>query len=165
VASVDFTPDGRLVSAGRDKIAKVWDQEGKAKLTSEALGDIAMRAVLSSDRVIAGDWAGKIAVFGADGKRVGELTSNPPPIADQLAAAQQRVTEAQAAIAPLQAALTAAEQAQGESRATAATAAAEPNKTAELKKLEQLTAEVANAAKRVRQTADIPNTNRQRGAK
>lgn len=160
VASVDFTPDGRLVSAGRDKIAKVWDQEGKAKTTSEALGDIAMRAVLSSDRVIAGDWTGKISVFGADGKRVGELTSNPPPIADQLAAAQQRLTEAEAAIAPLQAALSAAEQkAQAEkAEPPAATAAAEPTKAAELtKKLEQLTAEVAKRREaRAAKTADTP---------
>ncbi|MCA1660194.1 MAG: hypothetical protein LC642_06625, partial [Verrucomicrobiaceae bacterium] len=145
VASVDFTSDGRLVSAGRDKIAKVWDQEGKAKTTSEALGDIAMRAVLSSERVIAGDWTGKIVVFGADGKRVGELTSNPPPIADQLAAAQQRLAEAEAAVNPLQAALTAAEQKAEAEKAEppSVAAAADPNKTAELtKQLEQLTAEV-----------------------
>lgn len=160
VASVDFTPDGRLVSAGRDKIAKVWDQEGKVKTTSEALGDIAMRAVLSSERVIAGDWTGKIAVFGADGKRVGELTSNPPSIADQLAAAQQRLAEAQAAIAPFQTALSAAEQkAQAEkAEPPAATAAAEPNKAAELaKKLEQLTAEVAKRREaRAAKTAGTP---------
>jgi WD40 repeat protein len=29
VQSVDFAPDGRLVSSGRDKRARVWDQTGK----------------------------------------------------------------------------------------------------------------------------------------
>ena len=45
VMSVDFTPDGRIVSAGRDKLAKVWDQNGKVLLTTEAFDDIALRAV------------------------------------------------------------------------------------------------------------------------
>ena len=83
---VDFTPDGRLVSCGRDKLAKVWDQTGKVLLTSEPFDDIALRAVLSNERVIAGDWTGKIRVWNlADTKRLGELTSNPPLIAEALA--------------------------------------------------------------------------------
>jgi chromosome segregation ATPase len=110
VESVDFTPDGRLVSCGRDKVAKAWDQTGKVLATSEAFGDIALRAVLNSGRVVAGDWTGDIRVFGLDGKRLGQLTANPPSIAEQLAAAQKRGTDAQASIAGLQQALTAAEQ-------------------------------------------------------
>ncbi len=110
VESVDFTPDGRLVSCGRDKVAKAWDQTGKVLATSEAFGDIALRAVLNSERVVAGDWSGDIRVFGLDGKRIGQLTANPPSIAEQLAAAQKRGTDAQASLAGLQQAVTAAEQ-------------------------------------------------------
>lgn len=110
VESVDFTPDGRLVSCGRDKVAKAWDQTGKVLATSEAFGDIALRAVLNNDRVVAGDWTGDIRVFGLDGKRVGQLTANPPSIADQLEGAKKRETEAQAALGGLQQALKAAEQ-------------------------------------------------------
>jgi len=55
---VDFTPDGRLVSCGRDRYAKVWDQTGKNLLTSTVFGDIALRAVLSNERMVAGDWTG-----------------------------------------------------------------------------------------------------------
>jgi mono/diheme cytochrome c family protein len=109
VESVDFTPDGRLVSCGRDKVAKVWTQDGKVTTTSAPLGDIALRAVLSNERVIAGDWSGRVSVFGLDGKPVGELSANPPPIADQLAAAQKAFADAQAACGPLQQAVTAAE--------------------------------------------------------
>ena len=110
VESVDFTPDGRLVSCGRDKIAKAWDQTGKVLATSETFGDIALRAVLNSERVVAGDWTGDIRVFGLDGKRVGSLSANPPLIAEQLSAAQKRGTDAQGALAGLQQAAAAAEQ-------------------------------------------------------
>jgi len=110
VESVDFTPDGRLVSCGRDKIAKAWDQTGKVLVTSEAFGDIALRAVLNSDRVIAGDWTGEIRVFGLDGKRLGSLPSNPPSIAEQLDSVKKREAATQGSLAGLQQAVKAAEQ-------------------------------------------------------
>jgi WD40 repeat protein/mono/diheme cytochrome c family protein len=97
-SSVDFTPDGRLVSAGRDKLAKAWDQTGKVLLTSAPFEDIALRAVLASDRVVAGDWNGSIRVFDlkAGPKAVGELSSNPPPITDNLAAAEKQLADVKA---------------------------------------------------------------------
>ncbi len=110
VTSVDFTPDGRLVSSGRDKLAKAWDQTGKALLTSQPFADIALRAVLNSDRVIAGDWTGQIRVFNlADGKPLGELTANPPLIAESLAAAEKLVTDRTAELKAQEAAVAAAQ--------------------------------------------------------
>jgi len=110
-AWVDFSPDGRLVSCGRDKIAKAWDQTGKelGKMT-EPFADIALRVALSSERIIAGDWTGDIRVCSLDGKLVGKLTANPPGIADHIAAAQKQLAEAQAARAKLQEQFVAAEQ-------------------------------------------------------
>ncbi|MEY2599035.1 MAG: hypothetical protein RLZZ142_1294 [Verrucomicrobiota bacterium] len=74
--SVDFTPDGRLVTCGRDKIAKVWDQNGKALLTTQPLSEIALRAVLAGDSLIAGDWNGKVQAFviADGGKPLTEIT-------------------------------------------------------------------------------------------
>lgn len=109
VESIDFAPDGRLVSCGRDKFAKAWDQTGKNLFTSAEFGDIALRAALSNDRVVAADWTGRVRAFGFDGKPVAELTANPPPIADQLAAAQKRLSEAEPAVPAAQKALTDAE--------------------------------------------------------
>jgi predicted nucleic acid-binding Zn-ribbon protein len=107
---VDFTPDGRLVSCGRDKIAKVWDATGKLIFNcGEPFADIALRAALNSDRLIAADWTGRIRAFATDGKPLADLTANLPPIAEQLAAAQRRATEAQAGIPAAQQALADAE--------------------------------------------------------
>ncbi|MEI6714940.1 MAG: c-type cytochrome domain-containing protein [Verrucomicrobiota bacterium] len=77
--SVDFTSDGRIVTCGRDKVAKVWDQSGKLLLTTQPLGEIALRAVIAGDSIIAGDWNGKVQAFAlADGgKPLGDLLTTP----------------------------------------------------------------------------------------
>jgi Planctomycete cytochrome C/WD domain, G-beta repeat len=76
---VDFTADGRIVTCGRDKVAKVWDQSGKALLTTQPLTEIALRAVLSGDTVMAGDWNGKVQAFllADGGKPFGEVRVAP----------------------------------------------------------------------------------------
>lgn len=106
---VDFTPDGRLVSCGRDKIAKVWDQNGKQLGKTEPMSDIALRSVLSNDRVIAGDWNGQIRVTNLEGKVLGELTANPPSLAERITATAKQLADNQAALPALQQAATAAE--------------------------------------------------------
>ena len=76
---VDFTPEGRIVTCGRDKVAKVWDQTGKVLLTTQPLTDIALRAVLCGDTLVAGDWNGKVRAFllADGGKPFGDVGSNP----------------------------------------------------------------------------------------
>ncbi len=101
-AWVDFTPDGRLVSCGRDKIAKAWDQNGQVIGKTEPFADIALRAVLSNDRVIAGDWTGMIRVTNLAGKELAQLTANPPSLVDRLAETTKRIGELQAALPGLQ---------------------------------------------------------------
>jgi WD40 repeat protein len=86
VEAVKYAHDGRLVSCGRDRVAKIWDQNGAPQRAFEAFPDIALRAALSHDgsRVIAGDWTGQIRVWmTTDGKLAGNLLANPPSTSDQ----------------------------------------------------------------------------------
>ncbi len=109
---VEFTPEGKIVTCGRDKIAKVWDASGKALAATEAFTDIALRAAMANDRVIAADWTGAIRVYAIAGdkvNKVGELSANPPGIAEQLAIAEKTLAETSAALPALQAAAAAAE--------------------------------------------------------
>jgi chromosome segregation ATPase len=129
---VDFTPDGRLVSCGRDKLAKVWDATGKQIVATEAFNDLALRCTLNGDRVIAADWTGDIRVYGIDGKKVGGLTANPPGIAEQLALAEKTASEAQAALPGLQKAV-----ADAEARVKAEREAAEAKRKTDLAGAEQ----------------------------
>jgi hypothetical protein len=98
VQSVRYGGDGKIVSAGRDRLARVWDGNGAAQRAFEAFPDVALRSTFSHDsaRVIAADWTGQIVVWStADGKRIGTLTANPPTVAEQLVLAQKTLAEKQ----------------------------------------------------------------------
>jgi hypothetical protein len=89
--SVDFTRDGEIVTAGRDKTVKLWKEDGTAVRTFEAFGDLALTTAYCDEtkRVIGGDWTGLVRVWeAADGKRLGELSTNPITLEDRLALAQ-----------------------------------------------------------------------------
>jgi len=135
-ASVRFTHDGRIASCGRDRVAKTWDQNGAVQRQFDAFGDLALRVTFNHDgsRVIAGDWTGDIRAWvAADGKLVGNLTPNPPTLAEridagnkELAARQASATQLAAAAAPSKAAAdkTAADLAASQKLATDMAAAA-----------------------------------------
>ncbi len=99
---VEFSPDGRLATCGRDKVAKIWDQTGKQLAATEAFNDLATRCTIATDKVIAADWTGEIRVCSMDGKRIGALSANPPGIAEQLAVVEKTLTESTAALPGLQ---------------------------------------------------------------
>jgi Planctomycete cytochrome C/WD domain, G-beta repeat len=98
--AVKYTHDNRLVSCGRDRVARIWDQNGALQKIFEAFPDVALRAAASEDdkRVIAGDWSGQIRVWNAaDGKRIGNLVANPLGVAERLDAATKELAARQTA--------------------------------------------------------------------
>jgi WD40 repeat protein len=108
-----FAKDGKIVSAGRDRLARLWDGNTGGNLRNfEAFPDMALKAVFSHDgaRVLAGDWTGHVAVWGtADGRRLGTLNPNPPSVAEQVTLAQKTLAEKQKAYDALSAAAKASE--------------------------------------------------------
>jgi hypothetical protein len=107
VESVKYSHDNRLASVGRDRVPKLWDQNGAQQKAFEALPDVALRTAITHDnaRVIAGDWSGMVKLFQtADGKPVGAVSPNPLSLVDQfdvvikdLAAKQATYDQAKAA--------------------------------------------------------------------
>jgi Planctomycete cytochrome C/WD domain, G-beta repeat len=98
--SVNFSKDGKLVTAGRDKLARLWDGNGVNTRNFEPFTDVALKAAFTHDgaRVIAADWAGQIVVWNtADAKRIGTLSAVPPNFPALLAAAQKTLAEKQKA--------------------------------------------------------------------
>jgi len=98
--SVKFARDGRIASCGRDRVARVWDQNGAQQRIFEAFPDVALRTTFTHDgnRVLAGDWTGLIRVWNtADSKQVGLLTANPPTVAEQLELATKELATLEAA--------------------------------------------------------------------
>ena len=105
--SLDFTRDGRIVTCGRDQIARLWDQDGKQLMETKPIGDVAVSVTFcdESQRMIAANWAGAVQVFKTDDAAgIGSLITNPPTLDERLAAAQATLQQKTAASGPLTAA-------------------------------------------------------------
>ncbi len=108
-SEVVFTRDGNLATNGRDKVAKVWNQNGELQKQMSALDDIgtAIGYCNETGRVVAGDWTGKYYVWNfSDAVLVGELSPNPPLLAERVAIAQSQVQQTQGELAPVAVQLT-----------------------------------------------------------
>ncbi|MGD9634741.1 MAG: c-type cytochrome domain-containing protein [Pirellulales bacterium] len=104
VLSLEFARDGRLVTGGRDQIARLWDAEGKQLAASAALGDVVVSASYcdETNRIIAGNWNGAVHTYeAANAADAGELLTNPPTLDARLQAARQLAQETSAASQPL----------------------------------------------------------------
>jgi mono/diheme cytochrome c family protein len=100
--SVEFTRDGRLVTTGRDRTGKLWDQGGQQLVAFGGLADIGTSATHcdETNQVVVGDWAGNVIVFAADGKEVGRLEVTPPSLETRLSLAENALGEVQAKLTP-----------------------------------------------------------------
>jgi WD40 repeat protein len=75
VLGVQFTSDGRIVSAGRDSIIRIWGSDGGVKSASTKADALLTKATASFDGklAIAGDYKGQIAIW--DGKKLTYLNT------------------------------------------------------------------------------------------
>ncbi len=102
VLSISYTHDGRVVTCGRDNQITTWSADGTKLKSFELTNELPVRATFSHDggRVLASDWTGTITVWdAASGRWVGELAANPPTMAEQMAATQQRLKELEGGVA------------------------------------------------------------------
>ena len=159
-ASLQFTRDGRLLSTGRDRVTKLWDQNGQQLRAFPALSDLGLEAAFSSEDELslAGDWTGVVRVWSAkDGAELPSLLTNPPALAVRIEQAAKALTVADAAAAQASASLQSLEKMAAEKIAVAESAvkqaaearraadAAQADKGAAEKTLTEKTAAVAAA--------------------
>ena len=75
-----YARDGLIATLGRDNSARLWKSDGSLHAKLEGFADPPSRVVFThnSERVIAGDFTGKVRVWSVKDKQlVGELTTNP----------------------------------------------------------------------------------------
>jgi WD40 repeat protein/cytochrome c551/c552 len=151
VQSLHFAHDGRLVSCGRDRHVKVWNQEGAETASQKSFSDVTLAACFSHDgaRFIVGDWSGRISVWlTADAAPAGDLAAAPPTIAQRLAAITPATTAAREQAAAAAATMNAME-------AQAATAAAEKEKAQqEINALQTRSSQLQSLAAHTRTAAE-----------
>lgn len=113
VQSVSFTPDGLIISCGDDGLVRMWDINGNKKAEFPSQGDIVAKVVALHDgkTCISSNWRGEIKVLALQEKmlELGQLTSNPPLIAQRIIEAEKRATELVAKQPSLQEAIKKAE--------------------------------------------------------
>jgi hypothetical protein len=110
-AGVRFTHEGKLASTGRDRVTKLWDQNGAVQKQFEALPDLGLRVAVTHEnaKVVGGDWSGAVKVWNAaDAKTLASLDANPPPVAERAKRAEAAVAAADAKTKAAQAAFDAA---------------------------------------------------------
>ena len=108
---VEFCNDGNLVSTGRDKVAKLFKQDGGQIRAFAALPDLGLEVTYCDEtkRVIVGDYSGVVRVYNAaDGKLIGDLSVNPVTLVTRLADATKLVATTKVENEKQQAALKAA---------------------------------------------------------
>ena len=113
VNAIAYTHDGRLVTAGQDRTAKLWDPGLKPLKTFPAFAEPALCVTFTHDgqRVVAGDWSGQVKMWEAAMPR---SRSCCPPIHPRLPCAsrpsEQQLAAARDAVAKPMAELAAVEQ-------------------------------------------------------
>jgi hypothetical protein len=65
VLSADFTPDGRVVTVGRDRVMHVFTIDGKSQSATRPLGGLLTKVAASYDGklIVAGDYSGRIVLW------------------------------------------------------------------------------------------------------
>ena len=109
--AVKFGHDNRLVSTGRDRVTKIWDQAGANQKAFQAHPDLALRTAFSHDgqKVYSGDWTGQLLVFAsADAKLLAQAATNLQDPVQALDAAMKTLAAQQTAFDQANAAYTAA---------------------------------------------------------
>src|SRR5580698_10090771 len=99
--------DGKLAGTGRDKVTKLWDQNGAVQKQFDPFPDLGLRVAVTHEnaKVIGGDWSGVVKTWNvADAKILAQVDTNPLPAAERLKQAEAALVAATGKVAPLQAA-------------------------------------------------------------
>jgi hypothetical protein len=145
--SADFTRDNRLVTCGHDQRTRIWTQDGQQKLETSPIGELAISVAYSDEsrRAITGSWSGVVQVYDVDkGAVQGGLVTNPPMLAERLAAAKKNLQQKTNAAAQIVSA---------EHKPEAEAAAARKALTAAQQKLAALNSDADKVAAEVKQIA------------
>jgi WD40 repeat protein len=157
-ASVKFTHDGKLATTGRDRVTKLWDQNGAAQKSFEPFPDLGLRVAVTHEnaKVVAGDWSGQVKVWAvADSKLFAALDANPKPAAERLKDAEAALVAANNSVAPAQVALAAAEAKAKQAAEAYNAAVANSNKlTADLAAAQKAVTDLTGAANAAKTQVD-----------
>jgi predicted nucleic acid-binding Zn-ribbon protein len=100
VLTLNFAPDGRMVSGGRDGHVRIWDGSGNQKRDWTPSGGsmvLSTRFTEAGKTVVTGSASGEIKIWNADkdGEALGLVFYNPPAIETRLETANKEIAAKQ----------------------------------------------------------------------
>lgn len=101
VSAIEYTRDARIVSVGRDRLAKLWQGDGKAIKSYTGLSDVGLEVSYDSElnRIVAGDWTGQVRIWDANSAAfLFAISANPSGLNEQLAALDKKLQATQALV-------------------------------------------------------------------
>jgi len=110
--SLDYARTGEFVTSGRNREVKIWKSDFTLKKTLTGFSEMVVETAITHDgkRVFTADWNGVIEAWDANTfEKLGQLSGNPPRIADRIFVLQQDLEAAHRATSAARTALQAAE--------------------------------------------------------
>ncbi len=76
---VDISTDGRIITAGADRLTKIWGLDGKEQKSFKDGGDWVYAACFGqNNRIVGGTWSGSVIMWDVEsGDEVAQLSTNP----------------------------------------------------------------------------------------
>ena len=110
--SLDYARNGEFVTSGRNHEVKIWKADFSLKKSLPRFSEMVVETAITHDgkRIFTADWNGVIEAWDANTfQKLGQLSGNPPRIADRILALEKDLTAAPETTASARATLEAAE--------------------------------------------------------
>jgi len=92
--SLDYARTGEFVTSGRNREVKIWKADFNLKKSLPLFSEMVVETAITQDgkRIFAADWNGVIEAWDANTfEKLGQLSGNPPRIADRIVALQKEI--------------------------------------------------------------------------
>ena len=110
--SLDYARNGEFVTSGRNHEVKIWKADFSLKKSLPRFSEMVVETAITHDgkRIFTADWNGVIEAWDANTfQKLGQLSGNPPRIADRILALEKDLTAAPETTASARVTLEAAE--------------------------------------------------------
>ena len=125
--SLDYARTGEFVTSGRNREVKIWKADFNLKKSLPPFSEMVVETAITRDgkRIFTADWNGVIEAWDANTfEKLGQLSGNPPRIADRIVALQKEIAVLPEATAAAQVTFEAAQKAVTDAEAVLAKATA-----------------------------------------
>jgi len=151
--SLDYARTGEFVTSGRNREVKIWKADFNLKKSLPTFSEMVVETAITQDgkRIFTADWNGVIEAWDANTfEKLGQLSGNPPRIADRIVTLQNEIPSVTEATTAAEATFETAQKSVTDAKASLAKATTTHTSTS--KRISDLKAEKSKLAATLAQT-------------